>query len=251
MAGDEAAHAWLAGIHAVRHALESDAPPEELLIEKGRRHPRLNELVHLARKRGLRVGFAPRERLARLAGGVPHQGVVARAACAATPDFGGWLASLDAARAPLVLALDRVSDPHNLGACIRTAEAAGCAGVVIPRDHAADPSSPVVAKAACGALARLPVLRVTNLARALDALREAGFWAVGLAGEAEAALHAVDMRGATVVVMGSEGKGLRRLVREHCDQLARIPMPGTVESLNVSVATGVALFEAVRQRGEG
>ncbi len=238
----------VAGIHAVRHALEA-GEVAELLIEKGKRHPRINELVALARARKVRVSFLPREALARRAGGTMHQGAVALLAGGGESlSFEAWLDGLDMASAPLVLALDQVSDPHNLGACVRTAEAAGCAGVVIPRDHAADPAAPAAAKAACGAMARLPVLRVTNLARALDALRARGFWTVGLAGEGEAELFGLDLRGAMALVMGSEGKGLRRLVRERCDRLARIPMPGRVESLNVSVATGVALFEAVRQR---
>jgi len=240
----------IAGIHAVRHALVSGGSVAELLVERGRKHPRINELVRLARERGARVAFQPRAALDRLAGGVPHQGVVAKMAAAkvAPASFDDWLMGLDMETKPLVLLLDQVTDPHNLGACVRTAEAAGCVGVVIPKDHAADIHSPAVAKAACGALARLPVLRVTNLVRALEKLKRAGFWAIGLAGEAEVLLYDLDLAGPLALVMGSEGAGLRRLVRETCDQLARIPMPGTVESLNVSVATGVALFEAVRQR---
>lgn len=241
----------LAGIHAVKHAFEAGEAVDELLIEKGRRHPRLNELIHLAKKAGVRTSFVPREALVRLAGGVPHQGVVARLATVKggrVRSFDEWLASLDMDAGPIVLLLDQVTDPHNLGACIRTAEAAGCAAVVIPKDHAADIDSPVVAKAACGALARLPVLRVTNLSRSLEKLKQAGFWSIGLAGESEASIYDLDLTGSLAVVMGSEGRGIRRLVRESCDQLVRIPMPGAVESLNVSVATGVALFECVRQR---
>ncbi len=165
--------------------------------------------------------------------------------------FAAWLDGLDVETGVLVLLLDGVTDPHNLGACVRTAEAAGCAGVIIPRHHAADADAPAAAKAACGAMARLPVLTVPNLVRAMDALRERGVWLAGLAGEADALIYEADLRGNLGLVMGAEGKGLRRLVREHCDQLLRIPMPGSVESLNVSVATGVALFEAVRQRREG
>lgn len=242
----------LAGIHAVKHALEAGEAVDELLIEKGKRHARINELIHLARKKGVRFSFVPREALNRLAGGVPHQGVVARLAVAQdgkSYKLEEWLNELDMDARPLLLLLDQVTDPHNLGACIRTAEAAGCAGVIVPRDHAADIDSPVVAKAACGALARLPVVRVTNLSRAIDRLKQQGFWCIGLAGEAESSIYDLELSGALAVVMGSEGKGLRRLVRERCDQLARIPMPGRVESLNVSVATGVTLFEIVRQRG--
>ena len=241
----------VAGIHAVKHALESGAEVSELLIERGKKHPRLNELVHLARAAGVPVSFRPRQALERLAAGVPHQGAVARLAARKRPDFAAWLDGLDVETGVLVLLLDGVTDPHNLGACVRTAEAAGCAGVVIPRHHAADADAPAAAKAACGAMARLPVLTVPNLVRAMDALRERGVWLAGLAGEADALIYEADLRGNLGLVMGAEGKGLRRLVREHCDQLLRIPMPGSVESLNVSVATGVALFEAVRQRREG
>lgn len=240
----------VAGIHAVKHALRA-GEVQELIVEKGRQHPRLNELIHLAKQARLRVSFAPKKAMDRLSEGAPHQGVVARTGARALPDFDAWLRDLDMQAAPMVLLLDQVTDPHNLGACIRTAEAARCAGVVIPKDHAADLHSPVVAKAACGALSRLPVLRVTNLARALEALQSKGFWTIGLAGEADKSLYDVAFDGAMAVVLGSEGKGLRRLVREACDELVRIPMLGEVESLNVSVAAGIALFEIRRQRSEG
>ncbi|HKJ83677.1 MAG TPA: 23S rRNA (guanosine(2251)-2'-O)-methyltransferase RlmB [Mariprofundaceae bacterium] len=240
----------LAGIHAVKHALEAGEAVEMLLVEKGKQHPRLSELVHLARKAGIRVSFVPKGALQRQAGGVPHQGVVAEMVTGGPVlSFNEWIESVDVASAPMVLLLDQVTDPRNLGACIRTAEAAGCAGVVIPKDHAADLGSPVVAKSACGALSRLPVIRVTNLARIIQTLQEKGFWIVGLAGEVQDSLYDARLDGAVGMVMGGEGKGLRRLVRDSCDHLVRIPMPGRVESLNVSVATGVALFEMVRRRG--
>jgi len=238
----------LAGIHAVKHALEVGEALQELVIERGKKHPRLNELIHLARKAGIRVGFQPRPALDRLAEGVAHQGVVAKCTSHRQPDFADWLNALDMESAPLLLLLDQVTDPHNLGACLRTAEAAGCAAVIVPRDHSADPDSPVVAKAASGAASRLPVLSVTNLARAMQQLQEKGVWLCGLAGEAEALIYEAKLDGALGLVMGAEEKGLRRLVREKCDQLVSIPMPGRVEALNVSVAAGVALFEAVRRR---
>ncbi len=244
----------LAGIHAVKHALDAGESVDELLIEKGKRHPRINELIHLAKKNGIRFSFAPKQALARLAEGVPHQGVVAKLAAAGVVQpvsFEAWLQALNMDAAPLVLLLDQVTDPHNLGACVRTAEAAGCAGVIAPRDHAADLHSPVVAKSACGAMARLPVLQVTNLKRCIEQLQQKGFWTVGLAGEAETSIYDAKLTGATAVVMGSEGAGMRRLVRESCDQLIHIPMPGSVESLNVSVATGIALFEINRQNSAG
>ena len=240
----------LAGIHAVKHALESGAALAELLIEKDKRHPRLNELIHLAKRSGVPVSFVPKAKLERLAGGVPHQGAVATLAAGSEPtqSFDEWLAALDMETTPMVLLLDQVTDPHNLGACIRTAEAAGCAAVIVPKDHSGDLHSPVTAKSACGALSRLPVLKVTNLKRAIEKLQQAGFWTVGMAGEASTSIYKAKLTGAITVVMGSEGKGMRRLVREACDQLIGIPMPGKVESLNVSVATGVALFEISRQR---
>jgi len=164
----------LAGIHAVKHALEAGSGIDELLIEKGKRHPRINELIHLAKKNGVRYSFVPKQALERLAEGVPHQGVVAKMLALGTASvvaFEPWLQALDMGKAPLVLLLDQVTDPHNLGACVRTAEAAGCVGVIVPKDHAADIASPVVAKSACGALARLPVLRVTNMKRCLEQLQ--------------------------------------------------------------------------------
>jgi len=237
----------IAGIHAVKHALDAGEAIDELVVLKGKTHPRLNELIHLARKAKVRVSFVPKEALERMADGVPHQGVVAKMAAKGAVNFKDWLQQAQGQDEALVLILDQVTDPHNLGACIRTAEAAGCAGVVIPKDHAADLSSPIVSKSACGALARIPVLRVTNLARTMKDLQQAGFWISGLAGEADTLIHDIQFSGKNALVMGAEGEGMRRLVRESCDQLVKIPMPGKVESLNVSVATGVALFEVVRQ----
>jgi len=237
----------LAGIHAVKHALDAQEKLDELLVVKGKTHPRLNELVHLARKFKVRVSFVPREALERLAEGVPHQGVVARVQPKGLIDFKSWLSGIEGEENGLVLLLDQVTDPHNLGACIRTAEAAGCLGIIIPKDHAASLDSPVVAKSACGALSRLPVLRVINLVRSIKALQDAGFWVSGLAGEADRSLYQTTFSGKNAIVMGAEDKGMRRLVRESCDHLVNIPMPGSVESLNVSVATGITLFELVRQ----
>ncbi len=239
--------AILAGIHAVKHALDSNEALDELLILKGKTHPRLNELAHLAKQQRIRVTFLPREALERLAEGVPHQGVVARLQPKGLVDFKSWLITASEKESGLVLLLDQVTDPHNLGACIRTAEAAGCLALIVPKDHAANLDSPVVAKSASGALSRLPIIRVTNLVRSMEDLKQAGFWVSGLAGEAENALHQTKFSGKNALVMGAEGTGMRRLVRKSCDQLIRIPMPGHIESLNVSVATGIALFEVVRQ----
>ena len=148
---------------------------------------------------------------------------------------------------PLLLILDGVQDPHNLGACLRSADAAGVDAVILPKDHSA-PLNATARKVACGAAETVPVVRVTNLARTLRAIRDAGVWLYGAAGEAQQALYDVDLSGPVALVLGGEGKGLRRLTREQCDLLVKLPMAGKVESLNVSVATGVALYEAVRQR---
>lgn len=240
----------VAGVHAVRHALEADALAT-IWFANDKRNPRLDALAKLAKRRGVRCLFVPREALERMVGELPHQGVVARMRRlrgARMADFVSWLSSLDMDSAPLLLLLDQVTDPHNLGACLRTAEAAGCAAVVVPKDRAADIHSPVVAKAACGALARLRLFQVTNLRQAIQRLQAKGFWVVGLAGEATRSIYCLSLTGPLAMVMGSEGKGLRPLIAKSCDQCVHIPMAGEVESLNVSVATGVALFEAVRQR---
>jgi 23S rRNA (guanosine2251-2'-O)-methyltransferase len=148
---------------------------------------------------------------------------------------------------PLILVLDGVTDPHNLGACLRTADAAGALAVIVPKDKSAT-LTPTVRKVACGAAEVIPLVAVTNLARTLEKLQQRGLWVVGTAGEAEQELYQQDLTGPTILIMGAEGKGMRRLTREHCDYLVRLPMAGSVSSLNVSVATGVCLFEALRQR---
>ena len=179
---------------------------------------------------------------------VTHQGIAA--AVAPLPELGevDLAELLEASKQPcFILILDGVTDPHNLGACLRTAEAAGVDFVVIPKDRNAS-ITPVVSKVACGAAELMSVVRVTNLARAIDALKEAGVWVYGAAGEATQSLYDIDCRGAIALIMGSEGDGLRRLTRDRCDGLFALPMVGTVESLNVSVATGVCLYEVLRQR---
>lgn len=163
-------------------------------------------------------------------------------------DEGDLEALLRARPNPLVLVLDCVQDPHNLGACLRTADAAGVAAVILPKDKSA-PVTETVLRVSCGGAENVPIVRVTNLVRAMEKLKELGLWLVGTADEADRSLYQIDMKGPTAIVMGAEGAGMRRLTAEHCDFLARIPMAGKVECLNVSVATGVCLFEAVRQRG--
>jgi 23S rRNA (guanosine2251-2'-O)-methyltransferase len=183
-----------------------------------------------------------------LAEGVRHQGVIARVRRqAAKIDEHNLLSALTRTVNPLVLVLDGVQDPHNLGACLRSAAAAGALAVIVPRDNSA-PLTPVARRAAAGAAESLPLVTVTNLARTLRDLKEAGVWIYGASHDAEASLYETDLRGPVALVLGGEGKGLRRLTREHCDGLFRIPMSGAVESLNVSVAAGISLFEVMRQR---
>jgi len=237
------------GWHAVLALLKQ--APERVLsisIERSRKGPRRQQLLQEARIAGVTVEEAGDDVLDRQAGHSHHQGVVAR--CRAAPerhegDLAGFLATLPPA--PLLLVLDGVQDPHNLGACLRSADAAGAHAVILPRDNSA-PMTPVVRKVASGAAETIPVFRVTNLARTLEALKAAGIWLVGAAGEADQDLFAADLKGPVALVLGAEGTGLRRLTRDTCDFLVRIPMAGTVESLNVSVAAGICLFEAVRQR---
>lgn len=239
---------WIAGINAVASALEHDAlNVREMMIEARARNPRLTELAELARGQGIAVRTVSADVLERIAGGVRHQGIVAHYAAVRSLDEDDLVALVEQAEKPLFLVLDGVQDPHNLGACLRSAAAAGVTAVVIPKDKSA-PVNATVRKTSAGAADRIAVVRVTNLARSLDTLKQAGVWLVGLAGEAEQGLFATDLRGAIGIVMGGEGDGMRRLTRERCDYLVKIPMPGEIESLNVSVAAGIALFETVRQR---
>lgn len=241
---------YLYGLHAVRAALKYDPGRViEAWVERGRRDARLERLLQpLGEAKLHRV---PRGELDRLAGGEVHQGVVVRYAGAPPldqTDLDGLLDSLT--EPPFLLVLDQVQDPHNLGACLRSADAAGIHAVIAPRDNAVG-LTPTVHKVASGAARSVPFFQVTNLARALRALRERGIWLIGAAGEAETELYEADLGGPLALVMGAEDAGLRRLTRESCDLLVKIPMRGQVESLNVSVATGVLLFEAVRQRQAG
>lgn len=176
-----------------------------------------------------------------------HQGIVARVKAAkilAEHDLDELLAKTDL---PFLLILDGVTDPHNLGACLRNADAAGVQGIIVPKDNSVGLTA-VVSKVACGAAETVPLFQVTNLARTMRHLQEKGVWIVGTAGEADCELYQADLKGPLAIAMGAEGKGLRRLSRECCDTLVSIPMSGSVSSLNVSVATGICLFEAVRQR---
>ncbi|QIT56009.1 23S rRNA (guanosine(2251)-2'-O)-methyltransferase RlmB [Aquisalimonas sp. 2447] len=245
MKQDELIH----GLHAVRAALRYEPSGVlEVWMERNRRDQKMARLREELERSGARIQDVPRKELDRLSDGAAHQGVVIRYR---GPEPRGQdaleahLAGLD--HAPFLLILDQVQDPHNLGACLRTADAAGVDAVVAPRDKAVGLTA-TVHKVASGATASVPFFQVTNLARCLETLKQQGIWLVGAAEQAEAAPWELDLAGPLAVVMGAEGAGLRRLTRESCDFLTRIPMAGQVASLNVSVATGVLLFEAVRQR---
>ena len=238
---------WVVGLHAVRAALEA-GETLELWVQHARRDRRIAGLVAAARAHGVPVRRVDATALARIAGDVPHQGVAARTGGFRRLAFEEWLAREGARPDLLALALDGVQDPHNLGAVARSAAAAGAHGLVLPLRRAALPDAPAAQKAAAGALAHLPVALVGNLARALEAIAARGVAVVGLAAEAETPLDALDLARPCVLVAGNEEKGLRPLVRRACTELAAIPMPGPIASLNVSVAVGVALFEALRQR---
>jgi 23S rRNA (guanosine2251-2'-O)-methyltransferase len=237
------------GIHSVRSALKFG--PEgvgELWLDRGRRDRRLADLAEAAREAGIRIRQVSAGELDQAAQGTNHQGALAWVRSPAAKPQQDLDALLDGIRgAPLLLLLDAVQDPHNLGACLRTADAAGVHAVIAPKDKAAG-LTPVVCKVASGAAETVPYIQVTNLARTMDRLKERGIWLVGTAGEADAELYDRDLKGPLGLVMGGEGEGLRRLTRERCDALVRLPMLGRVESLNVSVAAGICLYEALRQR---
>ncbi len=236
------------GFHAVtaklRHASDD---VKEIFVAEGRQDARMRDLVKAAAAAGVRMLPIEAARLDGMAGGAKHQGVVARvAATAKYVTLDDVMENLS--ESALLLILDGVTDPHNLGACLRVADAAGCHAVLAPKDRACGLNATAI-KVASGAADTVPYIMVTNLARSLRELQEQGVWVVGAAGEAEKDLYAIDQKGPLAWVLGAEGAGLRRLTRDTCDELARIPMFGSVESLNVSVASGICLFEARRQRG--
>jgi 23S rRNA (guanosine2251-2'-O)-methyltransferase len=236
--------AILSGIHPVAEALRAKHTLERLLVAQGAGGPRVQEIIDLARRASVPVRFEPRAALDRLAGTSAHQGVVAMGAAQRYADLDG------VATCEMLVVLDGVEDPHNLGAIIRTAHAAGAGAVVIPERRAAGVTD-VVAKAAAGALEHLPVVRVTNINRALEELKQRGFWIYGLDERGAVTYDQVEYASPAAVVLGGEGKGLHEQVRKHCDALVRIPVTGPISSLNVSVAAGVMLFEWRRRRPKG
>jgi len=236
------------GIHAVTNLLKrSPERVREVYLQQGRDDEKLQTLFSLAKKNSIHVQVVKKHFLEEKAQG-NHQGVAARAKPVQAKGENELLSQLDALDgAPLLLVLDTITDPHNLGACLRTADAAGVHAVIAPKDKAVGITA-TVSKVACGAAESVPFYQVTNLARTLKELQDRGIWLFGTAGEASESVYKSDLKGPIAIVMGAEGKGLRRLTREACDHLIHIPMAGDVSSLNVSVATGVCLFEAVRQR---
>jgi len=236
------------GLHPIGAVLER--APERLLelwIAEPRDDARTRVLRERAQAAGVRVQSAGKEVLTKLVGDVAHQGAVAAVRPLKPWDEHDLSTALRKIHDPLLLVLDGVTDPHNLGACLRTADAAGAQAVIIPKDRAATVDG-VVRKVAAGAAEFVPVATVTNLSRTLGLLKERDIWVVGMDGDAAQSLYAADLRRPLALILGAEGGGMRRLTRERCDFLVRIPMAGQVESLNVSVAAGVALFEARRQR---
>ena len=236
------------GIHAITSVLEN-APEKikQLWLKQGRDDKKLKHIARLAEGAGVPVQQVPQKALDKLIN-ARHQGVIAEVMAGKGYTENDLPSLLAAAMEPFVLILDGVEDPHNLGACLRSADAAGVTVVIAPKDKAVG-ITPTVSKVACGATETVPFIQVTNLARSMQWLKEQGIWIYGAAGEAEQTLYQAKFNGPLAIAMGAEGKGLRRLTRENCDYLIKIPMVGTVESLNVSVATGVCLFEVLRQKG--
>jgi 23S rRNA (guanosine2251-2'-O)-methyltransferase len=248
---------YVYGIHAVESLLRQNPKTvQRLLLQAGRDDKRVSALLALAQNQGVSVARESRADLDKLVS-ARHQGAVVQLRDGAgredTVASNLWaeadlLQAVENKGGPvLILVLDGVTDPHNLGACLRSADAAGVDAVVVPRDNSAD-LTPVVRKVACGAAEVVPFVRVTNISRTLQALQERGVWLYGADGEAEKSLYDSDLTTSLALVMGAEGKGMRRLTREQCDYLIHLPMAGSVSSLNVSVAAGIVLFEVVRQR---
>lgn len=239
---------FIFGIHAVESVLKHS--PErilELFLMQGRLDERVTPLIQLAQEYGISMPQTSRKVLDEKAGSTQHQGVVARVKPAKVLTEHDLDDLLDKQDTPFLLILDGVTDPHNLGACLRNADAAGVHGIIVPKDNSVSLTA-TVSKVACGAAETVPLFQVTNLARTMRHLQEKGVWIIGTAGEADCDLYQAQLKGPLAIAMGAEGKGLRRLSRECCDTLVSIPMAGSVSSLNVSVATGICLFEAVRQR---
>jgi 23S rRNA (guanosine2251-2'-O)-methyltransferase len=236
------------GFHSVEAILAKE--PErflEIYALKGREDKRLNPIIDEARKFGISVQFMQRKALDNKADGEQHQGIIANVKAARMYNEKDLDEIIAREETPFLLVLDGITDPHNLGACLRSADAAGVHAIIVPKDKSAKLNG-TARKVACGAAETVPLVQVTNLARTLREIKDAGVWVVGTAGETDTELFDANLTGPMAIVMGAEGDGMRRLTREHCDLLVKIPMAGTVSSLNVSVATGICLFEVLRQR---
>ncbi len=253
MASSNSSKKVLFGFHAVGVRIKI-APKSvfEVFFDVSRRDARMRQFTDRAREAGIKLVESDGLRLAKMCGSHGHQGVVARVdAVAQVKSLDELLEQLEATgdEAPLLLVLDGVTDPHNLGACLRVADGAGAHAVIAPKDHAAGINA-TVAKVASGAAETMPYFMVTNLARTLGELKERNIWCIGTSEDAEKTIYDLDLTGPVALVLGAEGEGMRQLTRKTCDELVRIPMHGAVESLNVSVASGVCLYEALRQRSQ-
>ncbi len=236
------------GRNPVIEALEKDRTMDKILIQDGLRHSQIGLIRNLAKEKGIVYQFVDKRKLDKMCEGENHQGVVALAAAHKYAELSDILQKArDLNEPPFIVITDGITDPHNLGSIIRTANAAGAHGVVIPKNRSVSLGS-VVAKTSAGAVEHTPVARVTNIAQTIDLLKKEGLWIAGTALEAEQYCYDCDLKGPLGIVIGSEGEGMSRIVREHCDFLMKIPMLGQTESLNASVAAGVLLYEAVRQR---
>lgn len=235
------------GFHAVTSRIRHEASSvEEIYVDSDRSDRRMQDLIHAAKEAGIRIIQADDQRLSNIVGTRRHQGVVAKAgALSLARNLDELLDAIEGP--PLLLILDGVTDPHNLGACLRVADGVGAHAVIAPKDRAVGLNA-TAAKVASGAAETVPYITVTNLARTLRELKERDIWLIGTSDDVEKTIYDVDFKGGVAIVMGSEGEGMRRLTRETCDVLVQIPMLGSVESLNVSVASGVCLYEARRQR---
>jgi len=236
------------GLHAVQALLEKQ--PDriiQLYVQKDRKDQKMQQALDLAQRHRIKIELLTRTELDRLTQNAVHQGLAASCHKAKTLSENDLDQLITKSEKPLFLILDGIQDPHNLGACLRCADAAGVDALIVPRDKSVSITS-TVSKVACGAAETVPFVQVTNLARTLRDMKDQGVWLFGAAGEAENTLYQADFKQPAAIILGAEGQGLRRLTREHCDMLLTIPMRGSVSSLNVSVATGIFLFEALRQR---
>lgn len=242
---------WIAGKHPVLEALKSGHPLNKIWLSEHLQRAHVSAILEEAKARGVVVQYADKRKLDQMAPGTAHQGVVAQGAAAAYAEVDDLLArAAERGEAPLLVLLDEVEDPHNLGSVLRTADCTGVHGVIVPKRRSASLSA-VVAKTSAGAVAYVPVARVSNLVQTIERLKEAGVWVAGAAGEAAVDVYGANLTGPLAIVIGNEGRGLSRLVRESCDFLVSLPMLGRIQSLNASVAAGVLLYEALRQRRSG